>query len=75
MFDNVTLHEEPEPPETDKLEHSQKAVKSVPVSWTIANAGKSVNRPEIDDNEISESFEENSQVIIVISRSLRFFLA
>ena len=59
----MSLHEEPESPETDKLEHSQKGVKIVPVSRTIRNAGKGVNCPEIDDTEINESFEVTVEMI------------
>ena len=62
----MSLHEEPESPETDKLEHSQKGVKTVPVSRTITNAGKGLNCYEIEDNA-SDSFEVTLQVRIMMN--------
>jgi hypothetical protein len=67
VFDNITLRKEPLPQETDKIEYSQKTAKRVPVCRAIINAGKGVKRSEIFDNEISESFEVNRQVIIIMT--------
>ncbi len=69
MLVNVTLREEPFPQETNNLEYSQKAVKSVPVYRANINAGKGVKCSEIVDQEISESFEVNRQVIIMVTDS------